>query len=139
MTQIHTAIHGPSLEFAIATAAIRMPGTVLELVGLLAGNGNEIEASPPGSDVYIENRTFVYVGVLLRKMTIFPGWAGIFTIFFPENTVGGRRVYFVSEEAVIASARHGRRTASLLVASAPALNPNAEPAAAVAPAPPVDR
>jgi hypothetical protein len=97
-----------------------------ETEAVLAAIRAQIDAAPPGSAVYIQNRQFLSVGLLLRKMTIFPGWAGVFTIFFPDNTVDGRRVYFVSDEAVVAAGRRGRRTASLLVPSAPAA-----PAAAV--------
>jgi len=72
-----------------------------------------IAAQPRGADVYIDNREFAHV---LMKPTLFPGWAAVFTIFFPENTVDDRRVYFVEpDDATRAAAARGRRTAALLV------------------------
>jgi hypothetical protein len=47
----------------------------------------------------------------------FPGWAAAFVIFFPDDTVEGRRVHFVvSTPEELAAARDGRRMADLLVA-----------------------
>lgn len=73
--------------------------------------------------------------------TLFPGWAGVFTIFFDDNVVDGRRVVFSDPDPkVIAAAGRGRRTASLLVQGTPPVQP-ATPAvrpspAARAPTPP---
>jgi len=57
-------------------------------------------------------------------LELFPGWAGVFTLFFPSNVVDGRRVDFVvADPTVIEAHRSGKRTAGLLVppASAPPL------------------
>jgi hypothetical protein len=79
-----------------------------------------IDAAPQGSDVYIENRPFAGIGgPLQRRMDLFPGWAGVFVIFFPENVIDGHRVYFVSAPKVVTATRHGARTATLLVAEQP--------------------
>src|SRR5262249_1237703 len=71
-------------------------------------------AVPPGGTVHIEKRHFV-PGPFAP--TLFPGWAAVFVIFFPDNVVDGRRVYFVERNpAVLAELCPGRRTTSLLVA-----------------------
>lgn len=78
----------------------------------------QIDAAPAGRDVYIVNRVFRGVGPLMIKNPhLFPGWAAVFTIFFPDNVVDGKRVFFVVDDpAVLEAARHGRRTATLIVA-----------------------
>jgi hypothetical protein len=79
-----------------------------------------IAAQPAGSTVTIANRTFFSVGNQWIPPTLFPGWAGVFTIFFDENVVDGRHVVFSEPDPkVIAAAARGRRTASLLVGGAP--------------------
>jgi hypothetical protein len=75
-----------------------------------------IDAAPTDKDVYIENRRFISIGPMLnRRMDIFPGWAGVFVIYFPDNVVDGRQVHFVSAPEVVAAMRRGTRAASLLV------------------------
>jgi hypothetical protein len=73
-----------------------------------------LNAKPPGADVFIENRSFA--GLPLVPKPIFPGWAGVFVIYYPSNTVDGRRVHFVDKELAVgvASAR-GKRSAGLVV------------------------
>lgn len=85
----------------------------------------QIDAAAPGADVYIENRPFTGVGpFLVRNPKVYPGLAALFAVFFPDNTVDGRRVLFVEpDEIVRAAAARGRRTADLLVAAAPATSP----------------
>jgi hypothetical protein len=66
--------------------------------------------------VYIQNRPFAEIHSGLVKMTIFPGWAAVFVVFYPENRVDGRRVLFVERRPeVIAAHSKGLRTAGLLV------------------------
>ena len=79
-----------------------------------------IDSAAPGADVYIENRPFAAIGGMLqRRLDLFPGWAGVFVIFFPENVVDGRRVRFISAPEVVAATHHGVRTATLLVTEKP--------------------
>ena len=84
-----------------------------------------VAAGPPGGNVYVPNKPFLGMGPFITPhLDIFPGWAGVFTLFFPSNVVDGRRVYFVvADPTVIEAHRSGKRTADLLVppASAPAL------------------
>lgn len=78
-----------------------------------------VAAAPPGGEVYIPNRPF-RSGWILPTDRSFPGWAGVFTIFFPSNIVDGRRVYFVVDDPeVLAAARAGKRTADLVVEPSP--------------------
>jgi len=69
----------------------------------------EIHAHPAGSTVCLPNRPVpLAVG--------FPGSVGVFILFERENTVDGRRVYFVSSDpALLAQRETGGRLASLLV------------------------
>jgi hypothetical protein len=76
-----------------------------------------IAQRPLGEDVYIDNQPFAQVPL---SPTLFPGWAAVFTIFFPHNTVDGRAVYFVEADgATRDAARHGQRTRTLIVPSRP--------------------
>lgn len=78
-----------------------------------------VESQPPGRPVYIANRPFRHVGWLVDRER-FPGWAAVFVIFFPDDVVDGRRVYFVEPDrdaAAAARSRRGTRIASLVVAT----------------------
>lgn len=82
---------------------------------VLATIQSRIDAQSPGEDVYIPNRSFIaFRG--LAPPTHFPGWAAVFVIFYPDNTVDGRRVYFADKNLdVIDASAKGKRTAGLLV------------------------
>ena len=85
----------------------------------------EIASRPRGEPVFITNRSFQPAGFIpMPDGSPFPGWVAVFEIFFPENTVEGRRVFFVSDGSARTRARTGRIT-SLLVgsAAAPARDP----------------
>jgi hypothetical protein len=85
-----------------------------------------VAAGRPGSNVYVPNKPFLGMGPMFTPhLELFPGWAGVFTLFFPSNVVDGRRVYFVvADPTVIEAHRSGKRTAGLLVppASGPPLS-----------------
>lgn len=67
-----------------------------------------------GPEVVIPNRS-VNVFLMVPQAT-FPGLAAVFVIYFPGNTVAGRRILFAeSDPAVLAAARRGRRTRTLFV------------------------
>lgn len=70
-----------------------------------------------GEDVYIENGRFHSVSFFSAENSAqFPGWAGVFSIYYPSNDVEGRRIRFVEKDLeVIASTQFGERTAGLLV------------------------
>lgn len=73
----------------------------------------------PGPDVYIPYPKQPFRGVgpmLLRKPLAFPGWAAVFIIFFPENVVDGKRVWFaVNDPYIIFATARGRRTKDLFI------------------------
>ncbi len=77
-----------------------------------------IESAGPGQNVYIPQRPFRSLGAIFAKrQDIFPGWAGVFVIFYPDNVVDGKPVFFVtSNPKLLSAAQKGRRTANLLVA-----------------------
>ena len=52
-----------------------------------------VAKEPVGVDVYIRNRAFLKREGLARPL--FPGWAGLFMLSFPEDRLDGRHVYFV--------------------------------------------
>jgi hypothetical protein len=76
-----------------------------------------VAAAAPQQDVYIPNRPFRWVGpIFFTRQDLFPGWAGIFVLFFPDNVVDGRRVYFVTtDQQALVAAREGQRTPTLIV------------------------
>jgi hypothetical protein len=89
-----------------------------ETAELLATVHTLVDASPPGADVYVPNRTFAGVGFSGATRRTFPGWAAIFMITEPANVVRGRRVHFVESDPAVIDAYRAwpeRRTASLLV------------------------
>jgi hypothetical protein len=78
------------------------------------------ERTPPGTDVYILNRAFQAMGPIFVRSPVFPGSAAVFVIFFPDNAIDGRRVYFVEpDHRYYQHARRGRRSAKLLVPRLP--------------------
>jgi hypothetical protein len=65
--------------------------------------------------VDVENR---YLRGLLpvHPPALFPGWAALFVIFHPDNSVDGKKVRFREKDPrVVDAARRGRRTRDLLV------------------------
>jgi hypothetical protein len=80
-----------------------------------------MESRAPGETVYIVNRNFPGLPALAVPFILFPGLAGLFVAFHPENTVDGRRVYFIERRpTVIETFRRGLRTGDLFLPSAPA-------------------
>jgi hypothetical protein len=80
-----------------------------------------------GGEVRIPNQRFQDVGPLVPK-TLFPGWAAVFTIFFPENALDGKRVYFVEGNLeVIEAAKRGKRVSKLLLPAPGARRPPKKP------------
>jgi hypothetical protein len=77
-----------------------------------------------GPVVTIPNRV-VNVYLMVPQAT-FPGLAAVFVIYFPGNSVAGRRIVFTeSDPAVLAAARRGRRTRTLFAdGDAPEPNPS---------------
>jgi hypothetical protein len=77
----------------------------------------EIEKAPPGSEARIENRPLSSGGLPLRDFRSgFPGWAGIFVLFFPDNVVDGKRVRFVvHDESLVSTIYKGKRSHDLFV------------------------
>ena len=78
-----------------------------ETMAMLASIRQQIARTPPGRVALIENQPF---GLSRGFASVFPGWAGMFVVFFPDNTVDGRPVRFlVSEDDwQRAQARDGR-------------------------------
>jgi hypothetical protein len=72
--------------------------------------GAAIAAAPPGSTVTIRNRPFIAAQIGHS----FPGWAGVFMIHFPANTVDGRRVRFIARASDVVAEERGGRVAELL-------------------------
>jgi len=81
-----------------------------------------VAASPPGATATVVNQPMYPVNAHAR-MTTFPGWAGLFVVYFPTNDVDGRAVRFVVRGANLidaARSRPGTRTAELLISPAEA-------------------
>jgi hypothetical protein len=61
---------------------------------------------------------------LLFRVEEFPGWAGVFVAFEPENTIDGRRIYFMLRPPNVRERfQRGRRTAGLFTAPRPGVDP----------------
>jgi hypothetical protein len=72
---------------------------------------------PPGSDVYIRNRLFFGVGpFVLTSPETFPGIAGLFAVYYPDQLLEGRRVFFVERNPRVLNALRDRPFAGMLTA-----------------------
>ena len=72
---------------------------------------------PDGADICIRNRRFKGIGSLVGPAS-FPGWAAVFAITHPLNTIGGRTVHFIEADPQVrlaAQANPKKRAAGLLV------------------------
>jgi hypothetical protein len=77
-----------------------------------------IATTPPGGDVYVRNRFFQPLFMVRGPRAVtFPGSAAVFMLFYPENTVDGRRIHFVDgDRNLLHDAKSGPpRLAELLV------------------------
>jgi hypothetical protein len=96
----------------------------------------QIAAQPSGATVTIANRSLsLAVSSLWNPRTLFPGWAGLFMMFFPENVVDGRRVVFTDPDPKVVAAHALGRSASLIILGTPVV-PRATPLAPRAQRPP---
>lgn len=68
--------------------------------------------TPPGSNVYVVNRNVRTMSPYFYTRRDFPGLAAVFSIYFPEPTIMGRRVLFIEEDP---SVREAHRTARRLL------------------------
>jgi hypothetical protein len=73
-----------------------------------------IDSSPPDTAVYFFNRIFEPTPPYWMPPVQFPGWAAVYVIFFPENSVDGKPIRFVQRGRKIA-ADPDLRTSSLIV------------------------
>jgi hypothetical protein len=95
---------------------------------------------PVYETVYIVNRHFHAVSPFMFTRRDFPGWAGLFSIFFPDPYIEGRRAVFIEPDpAVRAKFRDAHRLAGALIApdEVPAL-PQITPIDPVCPLPPAE-
>jgi hypothetical protein len=78
-----------------------------------------VDAAPAGTDVYIVNTRFGGVAPFMFKRTdLYPGLLAVFTVYFPDHVVDGRRVFFVVDDLdILDAARRGRKTGAFVVAS----------------------
>jgi hypothetical protein len=88
-----------------------------ETAAVLSAIRTAIDAAGPRQSVYIPHRPFQSLGrIFAKRQDIFPGWAGVFVIFYPDNVVDGKPVFFVtSDPKLLRAAQKGRRMATLLV------------------------
>jgi hypothetical protein len=112
---------------AAAYGALRPPidhhDEVRAAVGeVLASIRAQAEDAPAGQPVYVSNRYFDPVPPYLFRFEDFPGWAAVFVVFQPENTIDGRHVYFMQLRPNLRQKlKRGRRMAELIVPPRPGL------------------
>jgi hypothetical protein len=72
-------------------------------------------SQPPGSDVYIKNRLFFGVGpFVIKNPQNFPGIAGLFAVYYPDQLLEGRRVFFVEPDPRVLSNLRDRPFGAML-------------------------
>lgn len=79
-----------------------------------------VAQSPASGPAYVPNRRMNPVNIF-TPMEVFPGWAGLFIVYYPDDIVDGRTVRFIDPvpaRVTAARARPGTRTAELLVTRA---------------------
>lgn len=100
----------------------RHDSTRAEVESVFAAIRRKAGETPPGEPVYVTNRYFESVPVYLIKFVDFPGWAGVFVVFQPGNTLDGRRIYFVQRPRwMMEKLKHGKRMAELIVPPGPGI------------------
>ncbi|CAA0101537.1 Uncharacterised protein [Halioglobus japonicus] len=110
------------VPFAMGTASVnskeaRLTRQKNQLIQSTRVLETALENAVGEGDIYIRNRPFS-VFVWGYTPEFFPGLAGLFVISYPDNTVDGRRVFFLedSKELVeMAGGQHGSRISELLV------------------------
>lgn len=126
----------PSIKFAPEIGVIGMPHKKKfiddrKVISKIADTIEEsIQNSPEGAPVYIDNTfqdelSIIFLGFLLDE-TSFPGKAAIFSLLYPENSVDGKKIYFVEGDCSVAEKnimKRKWRISSLLI-SACAINSN---------------
>ena len=88
--------------------ALPTPGARGEWVRVVERIQGAIVAAQPGSVVEIRNHDFHGAGAHWQHKLLFPGWAGVFVVAFPENVVEGRHVYFRETSEGVARAARSR-------------------------------
>ncbi len=84
-----------------------------ETMAMLDDIREHVASTAPGEVATIENQPF---GLSHGFPSMFPGWAGMFVVFFPDSTVDGRPVRFVvSEDDWERAQARGGRIAALVI------------------------
>jgi hypothetical protein len=79
-----------------------------------------VRTYPEGSSVFIDNKMDDQISLFNPSDTDFPGKAAMFSIKYPNNTVEGRRVYFVENDCRVADKnieKKNWRISSLIVSA----------------------
>lgn len=83
----------------------------------LAGIAILAASQPPGADVFIENRPYPGVGpFVIQNPQTFPGIAGLFAVYHPDQRLDGRRVFFVEANPDVREHLRERPFAAMLAA-----------------------
>jgi hypothetical protein len=73
-------------------------------------------SQPEGSNVYIRNRLFFGVGPFeIKSPHNFPGMAGLFAVYYPDQLLEGRRVFFVEQSPRVLKKLRNRSFRGMLV------------------------
>jgi hypothetical protein len=93
------------------------PASRAEVSFALTAMQQAAEREPVGGTAYVLNRPLHSVGILLFNETeLFPGWAGLFTLVFPDDQAWGRTMRFAVANAAATPPEMPReRVARLLV------------------------
>lgn len=74
-----------------------------------------VASQPAGADVFIENRPYPGVGpFVIQNPQTFPGIAGLFAVYHPEQRLDGRRVFFVEANPDVREHLRDRPFAAML-------------------------
>ncbi|MDX2170114.1 MAG: MBOAT family O-acyltransferase [Deltaproteobacteria bacterium] len=94
-----------------ATPIQHFPASRTETARVLEVMRQAIDASPAGAPVLIRNQAFLPVGMLVSKDGRFPGWLGVYCLYFPDALDPDRRVFFVDPDPVTRRIADGRCSA----------------------------
>ena len=89
-------------------------------INTIADIEKTIRVYPEGSSAFIDNKMNGNFSFIILSEIDFPGKAAVFSIKYPNNTVEGRRVYFVEKDCRVADKnieKKNWRISSLIVSA----------------------
>jgi hypothetical protein len=113
---IVAALATPALSWQPRRLALYDPAPARQETQGITARIHALAAVPSDAPVCLPNQAFSSLDFVANVRLEFPGWAAVYAIFEPDDTIAGRHIYFVERNReVLQIASRGRRSASLIV------------------------